>query len=283
MNRLWAEQGGELLWAWADVDSIREYQSKRWDRVSFDVSFNLPEGVWHKADKQRTFLIPYDICDYLDCFDIPDVQPCNMTPDSDWCCEECRANAVEQTFCDCCGDALGCDHVEKDMAYCYHVGDLRSMDDCDTWAWRLKHDCDAANKFFGGFLSDERLGQKFCSECGQVASGWLLSDTDIPTEDVRITLHGSMHNPYIEINGNGNWIQGDYDGILIVEGNGDVYYYPGADEICIPCDPLPLDVYIIPPGMDYGWKVNPGRNWVRVDFGDCCAGCAYIEVRGLTY
>ena len=283
MSRLWAVQGSELLWAWADVDTIREYHSERWNRVSFDVSFNLPEGVWHKADKQRTFMIPYDVCDYMDCFDIPDVQPGNMTADSDWCCDECRANAEEQTFCDCCGDAVGCDVVTKDMAYCYHVDDLRDMGGCDAWAWRMKYDCAAAEKFFGDFMSDKRMGQKFCSTCGKIAAGWLLSDTDIPTEEVKITLHGTMHNPYIEINGNGNWIRGDFDGVLVLTANGEMYTYADADADCPACDPLPIDTWVIPQGMTWGWKIQPGRNRVVVDFGDCCAGCAYIEVSGYTY
>lgn len=281
MNRLWAVQGYELLWAWADVDSIREYHSERWNRVSFDVSFNLPEGIWHKADKQRTFLRPYDICDYLDCFDIPDVQPCNWSAENGWCCDECRATAVEDTFCDCC--QFDCEGVEKDQAYCYHVDDLRNMDDCSQWEYRLKYDCDAAQRFFGDFLSDERLGQQFCTDCGSIASGYLLSDTDIPTDDVKITLHGSMHNPYIEINGNGNWIRGDFEGVLEIYGNGDVYTYADEDGTCPRCDPLPPDIWVIPEGMTYGWTVKPGRNYVRIDFGDCCGGCAYIEYSGLTY
>lgn len=279
MDRLWAVQGSDLLWAWADLDSIREYSSERWNRVSFEVSFNLKEGVWHKADKQRTFMIPYDPCDYLECFDIPDVQPCNDSPNPDWCCDECRANAVEQTFCDCC--QMDCDVVTKDMALCYHVDDLKNLDECDMWAWRIKYDFDAANKFFGDFMSDERMGQQFCSDCGKIAGGYLISDTDIPTENVKITLHGIMHNPYIEINGNGLWVNGDYEGVLIITQDMDVYFQKYAD--CPACDPLDLSVLIIPDGMKYGWTVNPGRNRITIDFGTCCHGCAYVEVDAQTY
>lgn len=278
-GKLWAVQGTELLWAYAVITSIREYQSKRWERVSFDVDFDLPEGVWHKADKQRTFMMPYDICDYMDCFDVPDVRPCNSSAYDDYCCNQCDGEVVNETFCDCCQD--DCDHITKDMAYCYHTDDLRGLQACDSWAWRLKYDCAAAKKFFSDFLSDERLGQKFCSSCGKVASGYLLGETDIPTDSVRITLYGRMKNPYVEINGNGNWIHGEYEGVLVIDENMDVYYY--KDEQCMPCDPLPLDVYVTPPGMQYGWTVHQGRNRVVVDFGDCCAGCAYIEIDSLTY
>lgn len=281
MDRLWAVQGGDLLWAWADLDSIREYSSERWNRVSFEVSFNLPEGVWHKADKQRTFLLPYDPCDYLECFDIPEEQPCNESAEGDYCCDECRANAVEQTFCDCC--QMDCDVVTKDMALCYHTDELKNLGECDMWPFRMKYDCAAAQEFFGDFLSDERLGHKFCSTCGQVASGYLMSDTDIPTEDIKITLHGTMHNPYIEINGNGNWIRGDYEGVLEIHSNGDVYTYADADADCPRCDPLPPDVWVIPGGMTWGWTIHPGRNRIHIDFGTCCSGCAYIEVDSKTY
>lgn len=282
-GKLWAVQGTELIWAYAVISSIREYQSKRWNRVSFDVDFDLPEGIWHKADKQRTFLIPYDPCDYMECFEIPDVQPCDIytEKDSDFCCTECMAKEVETVHCDCCGDAVGCDVVTKDMAYCYHVDDLRDLGECDAWKWQLKYDCEAAEKFFGDYLSDEHLGQQFCSTCGQLASGYIISDTDVPTDGVRIKLHGTMHNPYIEINGNGNWIRGDYTGTLVLTANGEVYYY--VDEDCPACDPLPVDVWVIPPGMTYGWTINPGRNRVVIDFGSCCTGCAYISVDSISY
>lgn len=278
-GRLWAIQDGELLWAYASLSDLREYQSRRWDRVSFDVDFKIPEGVWHKADKQRTFLLPYDPCDFMECFEITDLQPCNPATTAGFCCDHCTG-AKEPIHCDCCGD--DCDHIDKEMAYCYHVGEIRNLDGCDTLGYRLMYDCAAAERFFGDFLSDERIGQRFCSDCGKPAGGYLISDTDVPTQDLKITLHGQVHNPYIEINGNGNWIRGDYDGILVIYSNGEVYNYPDGDCKC-ETNPISIDNWIIPPGMEDGWTVYPGKNRITIDFGDCCAGCAYVEVNGLTF
>ena len=274
MGRLWAVQSGELVWAWAEPVSYREMLGRFNDTVEFDLNFELPEGVWHKADKLRTFLIPYDPCLYMDCYDFKELNPCDQVKGD--CCDCGAKEPVEQ--CDCC-NGNECDHVTERDALCF-IDDLTVFYDCDPAGYKILVDCVAAERFFGDPLGAVYLGQKFCETCGTVISGRLYSDTDIPTSNIKITLRGKVHNPYIEINGNGNIIEGDYEGVLEIYPDGTIYNYT---EGCGRCDPLPVSVWVIPEGMKYGWTVHQGYNQLLIDPGTCCAVCAYIEIDSLTY
>lgn len=283
-GRLWAVKDGRLIWAWAVITNYREDKNDREDTFSIDVSFDLPEGIWHKADKQKTFIVPFDPCDFMECYDFHDVQPC--IPEGHCC--HCAEPVLGKTKCyptevtGCCGCGreyacdCDCDSVEKEHALCY-FGDYEALYNC-TPEYRVIYNCAASDKFFGDFVSDERRGQKICGSC-DIASGIVYSDTDIPTENVTLYLRGQLHNPYIEINGNGNVIKGDYDGVLEIRPDGSVYAYKdGCD-----CDePLPTYVWSIPPGMEYGWTINPGNNRITVDGGTCCTYCAWVEVDAIT-
>ena len=65
-GKLWAVENNTLEWAYAYVVNMSELPTKRDDYIELDVDFSLPEGVWHKADKQKTFLVPFDICEFLE-------------------------------------------------------------------------------------------------------------------------------------------------------------------------------------------------------------------------
>ena len=174
----------------------------------------------------------------------------------------------------CC--ECDCDELTQDMALCYHLDDLQDVyKDCSNAGFRVIYDCEAAERFFN------IIGQRICTDVcsnGTIA-GKIYSETDIPTTGINITIVGKMHNPYVEINGNGNWIAGDYDGRLRIESNGDVYFENGCK-----CDtPLPPDVWQKPIEMNYGWTIVPRYNRVVINLGACCGkACAYFDIDNLT-
>lgn len=255
-GKLWAIQGDTLVWAFAKLTSIDEVIDDKKFLVEFDVSFYLPEGVWHKADKQRTFLQPYDRCEYLDCYKYKDVDPCATD-----CCG-CETN---EGGCECC------DCVEEDYALCFHKEDLDGFyAKCDN-PYHIVYDCAAAESFFGESLTNP-MGQRFCTDCGVIA-GTLYSDTDIPTQGIKIRIHGTVKNPSITINGVTNTINGEYTDLIIHEDG----------EITSDCDRVSIDKWIKPLGQEYGWTIYPGNNRILIHPNVCCGVvCAYIEVDSLT-
>lgn len=267
-GRLWAIQDNRLVWAWAYLTSYSESGRSRKDELEIDVNFDIPEGVWHKADRLKTFIVPFDPCEFMECYDWKEVNPCHPYGD---CCSCGEPVGV----CDCCS----CDKVEQHNALCY-FRDMQDFYECDGGNYKIIYSCVAAEKYFTDPLNDEHVGQKICSACGGMIAGQFYSETDIPTEGIRITIHGPLHNPYIEINGNGNTILGDFDGFLVINPDGSVYTYK---DDCGTCDPLPVDVWSIPDGMSYGWTVEQGKNMIRIDTGTCCTVCAWIEEDALTF
>lgn len=274
-GKIWAVQGKELLWAYATVTSYGEMIERLNGQLTIDVDFLIYEGIWHKADKQKTFLHPYDLCTFMECYNYKEYQPCRDADVYNECCDcltEIPKPQNDRYCCDC-----DCDQVTKDMALCYHLDELEDVYKfCSNFGFRVIYDCEAAERFFN------LMGQKLCTDsCNNgMLAGRIYAETDIPTDGVSITLVGKMHNPYVEINGNGNWIAGDYDGRLRIDPNGDVYYENNG---CCEGDPLPPDVWHIPSDMNYGWKVVPRYNRVVVNLGACCGkACAYFNIDNLT-
>ena len=273
VGRLWAVQNNQLLWAWAEPYTYSESTDSITDTLDIDVNFFLPEGVWHKADKLKTFLVPYDPCLFMDCYDFKDIDPCKTGNGN--CCVGCASDPVG--VCDCCD---GCDNFTEDDALCYHK-DLSALTDCDPNGFKIIYSCTAAQKYFTDPLGAVHLGQRFCTTDEGPIAGLFYSDTDIPTRNIKITIVGKVHNPYIEINGNGNIIRGDYEDTLEITSDGAVY---NQLEDCGRCDRLPVSVWEIPGGMTYGWEIHQGDNKIIIDPGMCCGTvCAWIEADELTY
>lgn len=268
-GRLWAVENNTLIWAFAEIVNFdMQYTGKR-DYFEVDVNFFLREGFWHKADKQKTFLLPYDVCDFMDCYPYHDINPC-----SDGNCCNCN-EPPQDPICECC------DCLSKEMALCYHTKEMQNLYAICGSGYRFVYDCEAADRFFDDFYGAEHPGQKFCSGCeGGYISGLLYSDTDIPTDGIKITLHGKFKNPRININDNANIISGTYDGVLEIFPDGSVYYNSEGCEGCT--DPLAVSKWVIPEGNTYGWTVNPGNNKFMVDINECCISCAYVEVDART-
>lgn len=256
-GRLWAVQDNTLIWAWGKVTSLTEGGGK--DRVEFDLDISLPEGVWHKADKLKTFLVPFNRCEFMDCFGYHDEDPC-----------DCCSPKINYTP-DCC-----CDCPSKEMALCYHK-DLQDLYDCDL-NYKVVYDCVSAEDFFG-YENPIHLGKKLCTDYNDnTISGQYYSDTDIPTENVKLSFIGKMKDPSIKINDNENIIEGEFDGILTINPDGTVYYDEnGCEEL------LDVSAWKIPEGMSYGWEIHPGYNSVLIDTHNCCGiVCVFIEADSLT-
>ena len=278
-GKLWAIKNGEVMWAYASVRSKHPIATNEPFKVEYDIEFTLPEGIWHKADKMKTFVLPYNVCTMMECKGFEPYDPCQgLSTDGD-CCDVCEDKKFwedyrERCFC-CCVD-----EITEDMALCYHQKELQAFYGCET-PFQLVYDCEHAEKF----KKNDYLGQRICANdiCDTpIITGRFYSDTDIPTKDVKVTIKGKFKNPWITINGNTNIITGEYDGALIVEPSGDVYYQ--ANECC---EPTLLDpsAWVIPSGMDYGWTVYPQWNSIRVNLNDCCGSglaCVYIEADSIT-
>lgn len=256
-GKLWAIKNGEIIWTFARVNNINPILSGRRDEVEYDVEFVVPSGVWYKADKQKTFLLPYDVCSLMDCKGFADYNPIANSRGSDDVCQISEDNKIEMDErCGCCCS----DEPTADMALGFHLNELQAFYSCDT-PYQLKYDCILAEQFnlnpaFGKMLSASK----------GVISGRFYSDTDLPTDDVVITLYGDSVNPRITINGNTNIIEGEYGGKLEIHANGDVYY---SESNC--CEPELLDpsVWVIPEGNTYGWKVNPQFNGIVAELNTC--------------
>ena len=279
-GRLWAIKNNEIIWAFAAVNNIRPVHNNRHNEVVWDIEFVIPGGVWHKADKAKTFVVPYDVCTLMECKGFEEYDPC--TSISGDCCQSCiekKLYADMRDRCDCCCDG----DLEAEMALCYHQDMLQDFYGCET-PFQLVYSCEAAKKF----STERALGQKLCVEdiCkDSVISGQIYSNTDIPTENMTITIIGNMKNPAVRINGNTNVIKGEYNGTLTITPSGDVYYKPCKSECC-DGDLLSPNVWVVPSGNDYGWTLKPQLNRVTVFLNECCStcgiSCVYVDHDGIT-
>lgn len=269
-GKLWAIENNEILWANAVVTSMSPEYAHQRNKVVFVVNFAIPGGVWHKADKQKTFLVPWDICTFMECKGYQTLQPCKGYGDN--CCPCVTLPPVDED-CSCC-----CDELTQDMQLCYHLDELEHFYDCDI-PWQLVYDCIHAEKF----SKEKFLGQKICVKdiCDDnVIAGRFYSETDIPTQDITIVIDGHMYNPWVTINGNTNIIKGEYDGSLIIKSNGDVYYQKSE---CCQQELLDPSIWIVPSNNTYGWTVNPGVNSIVVRLNACCGRtCVYIQDNPIT-
>ena len=267
-GKLWAIVNNEIVWAFAVPTAYSENNSARKDEYYIELDLVLPEGVWHKADKQTTFLVPYNVCDFMDCKGFKKINPCEDMPLDVDCCTVCQnsKSSISREDCSCC-----CDNLTIEMALCYHY-DLQIFYKECTPSYQFVTDCMKGEEFFG------LMGQKICTKdtCSNVIAGTFYAETEIPTNGYVITIKGDVHNAQLSINGNKNSIKGDYK-TLEIHSNGDVY----ADGCDNPIDPENWNV----PSEDdsYGWEIQPGLNHIIIDRGSCCGrSCVYIQIDNLT-
>ena len=272
-GKLWAIENNTLIWAYARVTSISEDLDVKKDEYRIEADFLAWEGVWHKADKLKTFLMPYSVCDFMDCLGYKELNPCENKPLDGDCCKACvNKTPHEDESCCCC-----CDNITQDMALCYH-DDLQVFYEECTPSYQIAYSCKKANEFF----ADKYLGEKICTKdtCNNIISGYFYSDTEIPTRGYTIVIDGQTKDPQITINGNRNIIKGEHE-ILFIESNGDVYE---EDRHHRSRQPLEPESWVIPDTKSsYGWEFHQGNNSVVIDRGSCCGrACVYIQVDSLT-
>lgn len=262
-GRIWAIQDDQLIWAYAFVTSFGEEYTHYKGFYSVDVDFILPEGIWHIADRQSTYLVPYDSCNFLDEYDFRDI-PCE-----DSCCSSCGSENPNDDMCwDVC--------LEKENSLCELYGQPNIYDlfqNCGI-SQRIVYDCESARRFFDG-----NLGVKLSKEdvCKSVIAGRIYSNTIIDTDNVEITLTGHWQNPTIQINGTSMTIYGEYDGTLKIHADGTVEY---ADKDCCKFEAVDFDNIAY---SDYSFVIHHGENRVIVDGGcGCSAGSIYIKADALT-
>lgn len=265
-GRIWAVQGNQLLWAWAFVDDFSEVYEHKKNTFSIDLGFTIYEGYWHKADTYKTYLKPYDICNFLDAYYIPDQN----------CLSCCSCEATHRAPCQKCLD--DCEHLTRENALCANKSNVsRLYGDCAA-PYQILYNCEAAEKNFGV----DALGEKVCKEesCNPTIAGQFYSDTVLDTENITITIIGTANNPEITINWNTMVLEGEYNGKVTIYPNGDVYYQ--VDECCTG-EWLQPNVLTIPDGSTLGYVVHSGENSILLETHDCCVmTCVYIDADSIT-
>jgi len=273
-GRLWAIVNNEIVWAFAVPTAYSENEGARRDEYYIELDLVLPEGVWHKASKTNTFLIPYNVCEFMDCKGYREVDPCEkFSLDTD-CCTACEnsKSSIKTEDCSCC-----CDTLSREMALCYHKDLQVFYNECYP-SYQFVYDCSKGQEFFG----DKYLGEKICTKdsCSNIIAGTFYSETEIPTKGYEIVIDGATEDAQITINGNRNIIKGSYDR-LFIESNGDVFEEDKHHRSRCPIEP---ENWVIPTMEDeYGWEIKPGMNSIVVDRGSCCGrACIYINADNLT-
>lgn len=259
-GKLWAVQNNELIWAYAIPQSYSEpTMGVRRGELEMDVELYLPQGVWHKADKQRTFIKENDTCEFLRCLDYKKLNPCC---DCGWC---------DQPKMNCCC----CDEMTEDDALCKNEDLLQEMYAECRGGYRIFYDCNAAERLFTNDINPF-LGQRICRERGEeIIAGQVYVESDIPTTNYRIYLNGNGEDIVITINGNTNILKGKYTGPIYIDGSGNIYDKCG--------DLVEVENYIIPEGNYFGFIFYPGWNSVIIEPNECCSmQCVYIWIDNLT-
>lgn len=178
----------------------------------------------------------------------------------------------ETCGCDCGKNSNRKNLCEVNMSLFY------GQSGCSTTGYKIVEDCSVWERESG-----EPIGTKFRAEaCSNYLSGKVYSNTDVNTTDYEIIVTGTFHNLYIEVNGNGNVIEGDYSGSLKVRGDGTAWILNGD------CgwEELPVSSITIPEGNELGYTFTPEWNQFKIDAGECDCNetlTAYINIDNITY
>lgn len=271
-GKLWRIHNNQIQWTNAYVDGISPIEPNNSNTLEYDVAFVCYEGVWHIADKLKTFLIPYDICEYMECLEYETEDSCSRLKDEALeqlipCEQRFQPQPKKMEFCDC----MDCDRVEKDMALCYANQDMLNTFQayCGS-SYRLVYNCLKAEQFFG-----DSVGKKYYTTSADsgVIAGIIKSHTIAPTREYSIILRGDLTNVQITVNGNTNIIKGTYKDIII-DGNGRATTGAGT--------PIPIDMWYTPDGYEYGFEFKNGKNRIMIANGSCCYFTASINIEELT-
>lgn len=208
-GKLWAiDPGGELIWAHAipkTLEPASDWSIGYGGHINIQVTFLLYEAVWHKADPARTFLVDYEMCDFVtvlgSCFqNVACPNACELvTPE----CDSCHGD-IEYDFY----HALCC--LQDDIMHEFY-------NLCKS-KWRIVWNCEAGYELFG---ADYMLGTPFCQQvlpdCElKVLVASFFSDSVLLTRDITITLVGDFKDPIIYVNNRKLSLAGEWKGYTMI-------------------------------------------------------------------
>ncbi|GHU63508.1 hypothetical protein FACS189418_6950 [Clostridia bacterium] len=274
-GRLWAIEGKQILWAFAYVRDFSEAYDDHRYFIELSVEFVLYEGIWHKTDSRKTYLTPYEACDWDACLDYREEQFCLP------CCLGCGKVNPIRSCCDC-----HCAALKKENSLCV-VGNhaINLFHDSCANRYQLHYDCRAKEKFFP---NDHDV--KICKDGlrASVIAGTFYSSTTLPTKKVSVVLDGEFTDPTIRINGNQIKLDGGlFQGLIRINASMELWYhYINPEEPCNCLEDwnmLDFERIIFPDYSEFGFTIYPGANTLLIEGMDCCSmNCVYLDIDEIT-
>ena len=271
-GKLWAVNTGlQLVWCNAYVTSIQP--SKEWvvtdeDYLVFRVEFDNPDGVWYKADEAKTFLEPFDNCDFLD-------MKASCVAKSRHCCNglpNCN------NICECCED--DCSDLDGLIDLCVAQTDLSFINDffneCNS-SWRVIYNCSKGKecKSLKDFYK-----HAICDTCvNDVMTGSFISDTVLDSHKWSFALEGDFKDPIVRINDIDFKIKGEYSGVLTANYKGEIKYAKSWECIEYSYKEVSLSVLNICAEMPY---IKKGINTVSVSGVTSESMCLFLDYESVT-
>lgn len=271
-GKLWAVNTGlQLVWCNAYVTSIQP--SKEWivtdeDYLVFRVEFDNPDGVWYKADEAKTFLEPFDNCDFLD-------MKASCVAKSRHCCNglpNCN------NICECCED--DCKDLDGLIDLCVAQTDLTFINDffneCNS-SWRVIYNCSKGKecKSLKDFYK-----HAICDTCvNDVMTGSFISDTVLDSHKWSFALEGDFKDPIVRINDIDFKIKGEYSGVLTANYKGEIRYAKSWECIEYSYKEVSLSVLNICAEMPY---IKKGLNTVSVSGVTSESMCLFLDYESVT-
>ena len=271
-GKLWAINTGlQLVWCNAYVTSIQP--SKEWvvtdeDYLVFRVEFDNPDGVWYKADEAKTFLEPFDNCDFLD-------MKASCVAKSRHCCNglpNCN------NICECCED--DCRDLDGLIDLCVAQTDLTFINDffneCNS-SWRVIYNCSKGKecKSLKDFYK-----HAICDTCvNDVMTGSFISDTVLDSHKWSFALEGDFKDPIVRINDIDFKIKGEYKGVLTANYKGEIRYAKSWECIEYSYKEVSLSVLNICAEMPY---IKKGLNTVSVSGVTSESMCLFLDYESVT-
>lgn len=287
-GKLFATQyGTQLIWTNARVVAINEVLENisETDMLRLNVTFELIDGYWRLCSRTKTFLCKYCPAQFMNydeyyCFDTSElVGRCGENGAIK--CLPCDVNLYEEPLFKNCDPTPLCNYSQNELE------DMFGRQCANRY--HIEYSCELESKYF---CYDVSWGKKFHLRSDQTHNYQEIqfcSQTDLPTEFVRVRLAGDFENVSIDINGDYVRVPDDqktndysFKGILSFGYGPEVYYSKGNLE-----DPLNKnkwgysDIEYWTDRFEYSnipyFRVKPGLNTVKIS-GAKYLGDAYLYI-----
>lgn len=241
-KRLWAvEPGGQIIWTWAKMSNYSEPEEKADSIFSVSLEFQIPSGCWFIADLAKVYVQEYDRCDFL--YDIGGGCENN-------CLDKLVADGEECDTCKALEHALS-----EDQLFINTPTNLYWNCQADMQLVYSNLSMNDADNLFANYTLCFRQAE------GSVLAGRFCSDTVLEGA-IQCAFFGKYENPTITVNDDTIAIRGTYDGLILIDEDGNIGYYAGATETSI-CDYEPVDLDLIDYCSDR-FRINAGQNTFAV-------------------